>query len=123
MMLKLSLCRRKQIMKQISNVEHFRSLLIFVILLLLYSIVIGNLYRIQVQQQDFYKKLAEKQYNITITTLPERAYIYDRNGTPVAVNKDSCAAFLLPKQLQDKEKTIKFLEEHFPTAAPRLTSS
>ena len=110
-------------MKQVSNFEHYRSFFIFSILLTLYGIIIANLYVMQVKKQDFYKNLGEKQYNISITTLPERAPIFDRNGTPIAISKDSYAAFILPKQVSDKTATQNFLKQHFPTAAKRLTDS
>ena len=110
-------------MKQISNLEHMRSFFIFSILFILYGIIIVNLYFMQVQQQDFFKKLGEKQYSITMTTLPERAYIFDRNGTPVALNKDSYAAFILPKQVVDRPATLEFLEKYFPSAATRFAQA
>ena len=110
-------------MKPISNFEHIRSFLIFFILLLLYGIIVGNLYVIQVKKQSFFTSLGDKQYNISTTTLPERAQIFDRNGTPIALNKDSFAAFILPKQTADKDKVQKFLEQHFPAAAERLATS
>lgn len=110
-------------MKQISSLEHFRSFFIFSILLILYGIIIANLYVMQVKKQDFFKNLGEKQYNISITTLPERAYIFDRNEIPIALNKDSYAAFILPKQVTDRTATLQFLEKHFPSAAERLIDS
>lgn len=110
-------------MKPVSNLEHFRSFFIFSILLILYAIVIANLYVMQVRNQDFFKKLGEKQYNISITTLPERAPIFDKNGTLIALNKISYAAFLLPKQISDRAATLLFLQEYFPAAATRLAES
>ncbi len=110
-------------MKPIDSLEHFRSFFIFSILLILYCIIIGNLYRMQVTQQDFFTRMGEKQYSISITTLPERAYIFDKNGTPIAINKDSFSAFVLPKQTIDRSATQEFLEKHFPSAATRLTES
>jgi len=110
-------------MKQINSFEHFRSLIIFFIFISLYGIIIGNLYNIQVKKQSFFMNLGDKQYNLSITTLPERAQIFDRNNTPIALNKDSYAAFLLPKEITDRTIVQKFLGQHFPAAAQRLTSS
>jgi cell division protein FtsI (penicillin-binding protein 3) len=110
-------------MKQIDNLEHFRSFFIFSILFALYCIIIGNLYSMQVKKQDFFKNMGDKQYSISMTTLPERAYIFDRNGTPIALNKDSFAAFILPKQITDRAAIEAFLEKHFPTAATRLAQA
>lgn len=107
-------------MKPISTLEHARSFFIFSTLLILYAVIITNLYFMQIKQENFFKTLGEKQYNISITTLPERACIFDRNGTPVALNKDSFSAFLLPKQIVDRPKIVDFLTQYFPTAATRL---
>jgi cell division protein FtsI (penicillin-binding protein 3) len=110
-------------MKQNVYQENVRSFFIFCCIMSCYGIIIFNLYKIQITQQDFFKNLGEKQYNITTTTLPERAYIYDRNGTPIAVNKMSYAAFLLPKQIVHYDAVVKFLEQHFPTSCARLTQA
>lgn len=110
-------------MKQLHSFEHIRSFFIFLILVCLYGIIVANLYIIQVQQQSFFSNLGQKQYNISTTTLPERALIFDRNGTPVALNKDSFAAFILPKQITDRAPIEKFLTQHFPAAAQRLATS
>lgn len=110
-------------MKNIKSFEHVRSFFIFLILFCLYGIIIANLYIIQVKQQSFFTNLGKKQYNITTTTLPERAQIFDRNGTPVALNKVSFAAFILPKQVLDKNLMQNFIDEHFPAVSQRLESS
>lgn len=107
-------------MKPISNLEHARSFFIFSILFILYGIIIANLYVMQVKKEDFFTNLGEKQYNISMTTLPERAYIFDKNGTPIALNKDSFAAFILPKQVADRPAVVEFLEKYFPAAAARF---
>jgi cell division protein FtsI/penicillin-binding protein 2 len=107
-------------MKQIDNVEQARSIFIFSILLLLYGIIIANLYVMQIKKESFFSNLAEKQYSISMTTLPERACIFDRNGTLIAMNKDSFSAFVLPKQIADRTAIAKFLEQQFPAAAGRL---
>ena len=86
----------------------------------LYAMIIGNLYRLQIQQSNFFKDLGDKQYNITVQTLPQRALIYDRCGNPVAINKDSIALFILPKTLINKEETLNFLKDHFPSAYDRF---
>lgn len=87
----------------------------------LYGIIALNLYLIQIQQNNFFKDLGEKQYNITIQTFPQRAYIYDRHNRPVAINKDSVTAFILPKTLLKKNETLQFLQQHFPQAYERFS--
>ncbi len=97
-----------------------RFLLVVLMLCLLYGVIVANLYRLQIQQSDFFKNLGDKQYNITIQSFPQRALIYDRCGNPVAINKDSMALFILPKALTCKDATLQFLQKHFPLAYERF---
>jgi cell division protein FtsI (penicillin-binding protein 3) len=97
-----------------------RFFLVIAIFIILYGVVIGNLYVLQITQSSFFKDLGEKQYNITMQTLPQRALIYDRNNSLIAINKDSMAAFILPKTLMAKETTLKFLQSNFANAYERF---
>jgi cell division protein FtsI/penicillin-binding protein 2 len=98
-----------------------RSTIIFFLFIFCYAIVGINLYMIQIKNHSFYKKLAEQQYHVTITQTPTRGPIFDRTGRNyLAMNKDYVAAFILPNQLNDKQKTICFLQKHFPHAVKRL---
>lgn len=110
-------------MKPSSTIEHTRSFFIFFILFIFYATIITRLYFMQIKQENFFKKIAEKQYNITISTMPERAHIFDKNGTAIAVNKITYAAFLLPKQITDRSKIVEFLSQHFPQAAARFAEN
>ncbi len=99
----------------------FRSTIIFFFFIICYGIVGINLYVIQIKHHAFYKKLAQQQYHVTITQTPARGPIFDRTGCHYfAMNKDYIAAFLLPNQLTDKDKTLDFLNIHFPHAAQRF---
>lgn len=102
------------------NNNFIRSMFIFILCLILYGIIIFNLYLIQIQQNSFFKDLGEKQYNVTIQTFPQRAYIYDRNNNIVALNKDSFAAFILPKTLLQEQETLSFLKKYFHQAYERF---
>lgn len=102
----------------------FRSTLIFFLFVALYAIVGINLYTIQIKNHAFYKKIAEQQYHVTITQTPARGPIFDRTGRNyLAMNKDYIAAFILPNQLADKQKTLCFLQKHFPHAIKRYENS
>jgi cell division protein FtsI (penicillin-binding protein 3) len=101
-----------------------RSTLIFFLFILLYALIGINLYIIQIKHHDFYKKLAEQQYHVTITQTPPRGPIFDRSGRNyLAMNKDYIAAFILPTQITDEQKTRHFLQTHFPHAIKRLHSN
>lgn len=98
-----------------------RSTIIFFLFITFYALIGLNLYFIQIKNHNFYKKLAEQQYHVTITQIPARGPIFDRTGRNyLAMNKDYIAAFILPNQLNDKEKTICFLNKYFPQAVKRL---
>jgi cell division protein FtsI (penicillin-binding protein 3) len=86
----------------------------------LYSGIIVRLYTIQIRDASFFQSLGNQQYNMTIMKTPDRAAIYDRHGTPLAFNKPFLSAFLTPLHLNEREKTITFLTEHFPETAQRL---
>ncbi len=98
-----------------------RTTIIFFILTSLYTFIGINLYIIQIKHHDFYKKLAEQQYHVTITHIPSRGPIIDRTGKNyLAMNKDYISAFILPTQLTNIVHTKKFLKEYFPTALARF---
>lgn len=101
-----------------------RSILLFFCFVGTYIIIAINLYIIQIKNYDFYNKLAEQQYHITVTQTPPRGLIIDRSGKNyLAMNKDYIAAFLLPDRLQNKKQTVKFLEKYFPGAVSRLENN
>ena len=98
-----------------------RSTIIFFFFTMLYALIGINLYVIQIKHHDFYKKIAEQQYHVIITQTPLRGPIFDRTGRNyLAMNKDYIAAFILPTQLNDKKRTVKFLQKHFPHTLKRL---
>jgi cell division protein FtsI (penicillin-binding protein 3) len=97
---------------------------IFFLFVGLYFLVLINLYVLQVQKSRFFKSRAERQYHTSITMTPSRAEIYDRTGIqPLAMNKESVSAFIMPSRLEDPEGLKKFLARHFPTAYERLKKS
>jgi len=87
-----------------------------------YTIIIVNLYRIQVKYHSYYAHLGEQQYNQTIVTTPSRAPILDRNGDYLAMNKESYSAFMLPKQCENFDAAKAFIENHFPQAVERVST-
>ena len=97
-----------------------RSSIIFLLFAGAYLVVIANLIYLQVIQHSFFTQLGQKQYHVTITSFPPRGLILDRNGKFLAINKDSLAAFILPKQLDNKKQLEAFLAKHFPAARERL---
>ena len=97
-----------------------RTVFIFFVFCIFFTIGIFNLYTLQITKHLFFKNLAHQQYFITVTTQPPRALILDRNGIPLAQNKEVLSAFMLPRTLKNKPDLKKFLHLYFPEAAQRL---
>jgi cell division protein FtsI (penicillin-binding protein 3) len=102
------------------QVYKIRGIGIFFFFCFCYLIVIGNLIYLQIIQHSFFKELGQKQYHVTTISLPPRGIILDRNNNFLAINKDSLAAFILPRQLQMKPQLEQFLSRYFPAALDRL---
>lgn len=103
------------------NTQHnSRLIILFFFFVGLYAFVIFNLYVIQIKRSGFFKSLAHRQYTMQVISTPPRAAILDRTGTPLALNKESIAAFIVPSQLVSLEQVKKFLARHFKGAYERL---
>jgi cell division protein FtsI/penicillin-binding protein 2 len=82
------------------------------------------MFLLQVGQKDFFKILAQQQYSATIKLNVPRAAIYDRSGRiALAFNREVMSAFVLPKQLTEKEKTLLFLQKNYPDVHKRITEN
>jgi cell division protein FtsI (penicillin-binding protein 3) len=98
-----------------------RTAYIFFFFCAAYLIVIAHLFRIQIINTQFFTQLGEKQYYESVTVSPPRAAIFDCTGTHfLAMNKDSIAAFILPKKLTSPQTLKPFLKKNFPQAYERL---
>ncbi|HEY5975338.1 MAG TPA: penicillin-binding protein 2, partial [Geobacteraceae bacterium] len=79
---------------------------VFVLLLL---VTIARAFYLQVQQQERFGKLAEKQYLKTVPLTPGRGAIYDSHNAELAVSIEMDSCYAEPKNLED-----------LPTAAAKL---
>lgn len=93
-----------------------RTTFIFLFFCGLFSIIFLHLFYLQIKQHNFFLDKAKKQYYVTVTKPCARASILDRNNNPLALNRDSLAAFILPKTIKNKSLVKKFLQTHFPEA-------
>ena len=96
---------------------------VFLLFCALYALILFNLYSIQIRQRHFFKELGSRQYHVSVTSMPPRAEIFDRNGKNLAINKDQLSCFILPKTLKNPSQTKAFLKKHFPQAYERLTKA
>lgn len=99
-----------------------RLCIVLFLFITLYIIALVHLYILQIHQNNFFMDMGKQQYNVTVTQKPPRAEIFDRHGQPLAMNKDTLAAFIIPNKLQDKIHLKKFLAQHFPQALERLNN-
>ena len=104
-------------MKALSKI---RGICIFFFFCLLFCVALIHLYGLQIRQHTFFNELGNKQYYLTLTTYPSRGLIFDRNGIPIALNKDRLSAFIMPHKIKDKPKLTAFLEKQFPAALKRF---
>lgn len=85
--------------------------IIFIIILILFCLIIGRVFYIQVFD---YKKLSEFAKDLWSRDLPieaNRGLILDRNGIVLADNLTTTSLVLIPSQIKDKEKTAKELSK------------
>ncbi len=98
-----------------------RSTIVFLAFSCVYIIIALHLYVIQIKHHDFYAKLAQQQYHVTITQTPPRGNILDRSGNNyLAMNRDYVSAFILPSRMTHPDETTAFLLTHFPNAHKRF---
>ncbi len=75
----------------------------------LFSLLAGRLYYLQVIEADKYKTLSENnQFNMELLP-PVRGRILDRQGIPLALNKDNFRIEIIPEQTKDILGTLKKL--------------
>ena len=82
---------------------------LFLMMLLLFALVVGRVFYIQVID---YKKLNKYASNLWSRDLPieaNRGLIKDRNGVVLADNLTTTSLVLIPNQIKDKDKTTKEL--------------
>lgn len=90
---------------------HKRIKIILVVIILLFVLIIGKIFYIQVFS---YKKLNNYANDLWSRNLPieaNRGIIYDRNGVVIADNITTTSLVLIPNQIDDKEKTAESLAE------------
>jgi len=86
---------------------------------LIFAIIISRLFYLQILRHDFYKALADNQQQIFQTIYPIRGEIFMKDRYtdsdsrsslfPVALNKDLSLVYAVPKDIEDKEETVRKL--------------
>ncbi len=91
-----------------------RLIFIFTILISGFLLLWINTYLIQIKNYSFFSELGQQQYGVSLQKQPHRGIIYDRHAHPLALNQDIPSAFITPSHLKEKDKTVAFLQTHFP---------
>ena len=86
-----------------------RALVAFVGILLLSSVLVVNLYHLQILRFDDYSTRSNENRIKLVPVAPSRGIIYDRNGVPLALNRTIYQAELVPEKVDDLKQTLQDL--------------
>jgi len=85
---------------------------------LLYLVLVGHLYSIQVEQRPYYSARAQSQYRLAGFLNAQRGNIFfqDKNGTLIqaAIMKEMPAVFAVPKEIGTPQETAMALAQTIP---------
>lgn len=83
-----------------------RSLVFFSVNILLFFVLIGRLYYLQIYQGEKYAFLADSNRISRRLLIPPRGIISDRNGTELATNSQDFQAMIISEQVRDLNKLL-----------------
>ncbi len=86
-----------------------RALVAFLVILVLSGILIANLYNLQVVRVEDYRTRSNENRIKLVPIAPSRGIIYDRNGTPLALNRTIYQLELMPEKVDDLKATLQAL--------------
>lgn len=87
-----------------------RALVAFIGILLLSGILVANLYHLQVVRVDDYRTRSNENRIKLVPIAPSRGIIYDRNGTPLALNRTIYQLELVPDKVDNLQDTLTALK-------------
>lgn len=87
---------------------------------LLMFLLIGRNVYLQVFKHDFFEKKSNRQLTRNITLAPTRGYIFDRNHTPLTINKPAFSAFAETPSIEDKAAFARLVTKHVGGSASEL---
>ncbi|WP_145509336.1 peptidoglycan DD-transpeptidase MrdA [Yersinia alsatica] len=86
-----------------------RALVAFLGILLLSGILIANLYNLQIVRFEDYRTRSNENRIKLVPIAPSRGMIFDRNGTPLAMNRTIYQLELMPEKIEDLPATLNAL--------------
>ena len=88
-----------------------RVLVMLALVILLFGVLVGRFYQLQVIEHDTYTTLSDQNRVQVRSVPPTRGLIYDRNGTLVAENRPVFSVTLVPERVDDMTATLTRLQE------------
>lgn len=89
-----------------------------------YSVLIFNIYNLQIQNGDYYRARAESQSRSSGFLQAQRGGIFftdrNKNKIPVAINKELPSIFAVPKEISDVEEAVSALQPILGLSEERL---
>lgn len=90
---------------------HIRMKCILIVIILLFVLIIGKVFYIQVFQYNKLNHYASSLWSRNLPIEASRGKIFDRNGVVLADNLTTTSLVLIPNQIQDKEDTALKLSQ------------
>ena len=91
-----------------------RSLILAAAEVVMFMIIIGRLYYLQVYQADKYKMLADENRISTRLLIPPRGIIYDRNQEHLASNRQNFQVSIVAEQTPNVQETLDAFKKIMP---------
>ena len=87
-----------------SQVSKTRLLIIDLVILAVFPLLIYQIFRLTVQNQDFLQDFAKRQHNLVIEIEPERGSILDRNLKELASNLKVPSIYAVPRTIRRQDR-------------------
>lgn len=94
-----------------SRLFNQRAVVAMVVVVLLFSVIIFNMYQLQVVKYQDYQTRSEGNRIKVVPMAPNRGLIYDRSGILLAENRPVFSLELVPEQVSDMSATLDALAE------------
>ena len=101
---------------------HTRIKIIMIVIILLFILIIGKVFYIQVISYNKLNSYANSLWSRNLPIEANRGIIYDRNGVVLADNLTTTSLVFIPNQIEDKEKTAKLISKILGTSYEDMLS-
>ncbi len=97
-----------------NRLEKNRIIFVFTCFCLFFLLVLGKAFKVQLIDASDLIVRANSQFLRQVTVYPKRGNIYDRNGSPLALNIQTYSIFTIPKSTDGKNDVYKKLAKIVP---------